>query len=880
MPERPEKNDKRDRDLDRELRDHLELDAEAKQDRGMSADEARFAAQREFGNATRVKEVTREMWGWASLERFWQDVRYSLRLMRRNPGFTAVAVLTLALGIGANTAIFSIVNAVFLRPIPLPDAGRIFVVHRVNNQIGGNSLSFPVYLAWQDNRDAFEAFGLLGFTGNTTMTGKGEPERISSLGATSELFSVFGVQPAMGRAFRPEECRPGGPKLAILSDALWRRKFSADPNILGQAIAIGGVPRTIVGVMPREFEVPLGSARDVQIWVPYAVPLASENPSNGGMMCFGRLRKGVAAARAEAALTPTLGPLREKFPKMFGAGEAVRLDSIRKFISAGAGTAPLLLFGAVGFVLLIACANVANLFLARSASRQREVAIRTALGASRGRLLRQLLTESVLLAFLGGIAGVLVCYASFQSVLSLVPSNLPHIGQFRLDGNVFVFALILSVLTGIVFGLVPALETSAADPQKTLKEGSAGAGASRRRGYVRSALVVAEVGVSLVLLVGAALTLESLSGLLHVPTGFETHNTVVFGLGLPQARAKTSAEINSFLEQFNAKLSALPGVQKVAYANALPFLGGPDLLYSVEGRSASKDGDSHDSAYRVVSSDYFSAMHIPLVRGRIFLQTDAANSEPVAVINRAMADEVFPKEDPIGQHIWIGKPMGPENSEAAPRRIVGVVENIREYSLAEPAYATMYAPYSQTRDGDARSALFIVHSAQDPMSLVPAMRAALGSLAPDLPPSRVRTMEDVVSTSLVDRRFSTTLLALFGAMALLIATVGVYGVISYSVAQRTHEIGIRVALGASRGRVMGMVLGQGLRLAAAGIAAGLVASYWLTKLLSDLLYDVKPTDPATFAGVSLALIGVALAACWIPARRATRVDPIVALRYE
>lgn len=557
-----ELNDKREKDLDRELRDHLELDAEARQDTGASADEARFAAQRDFGNATRIKEVTREMWGWASLERFWQDVRYSLRLMRRNPGFTAVAVLTLALGIGANTTIFSIVNAIFLRPLPFSDSDRMYIVRRANNQFGGYSLSLPIYLAWKEKQTPFEALGLVRWSGDITLLGGMEPERIPSMGLTSEMFAVLGVQPALGRGFQADESKPGVPRVVILSDSLWRRKFSADPQIVGKAITVDGTSRIVVGVMPASFELPLPGAREAQIWLSTQIPLSSQVSSYGGILCVGRLRPGATPAQAEAALTPPLQALQAQFPKMIGTQETAWLQPLRQFVSRNAGTTPLLLLGAVGMVLLIACANVANLLLARSAARRREIAVRVALGAGRGRLVRQLLTESVLLALLGGLAGILFCYASFRSILSLVPADLSHVGQINLDANVLLFAVLLSALTGVFFGLVPALEASAVDMQTTLKEGTSGSGYSRRRGRFRSALVICEVALSLVLVAGAALLLKSFSGILRVEPGFDMRNSLTFDMELPSSSFKTTAKMWHSLMSSRKKYRHCPACKR------------------------------------------------------------------------------------------------------------------------------------------------------------------------------------------------------------------------------------------------------------------------------------------------------------------------------
>jgi predicted permease len=873
-----EKRTNREKDLDRELRDHLELDAEARQDRGMSADEARFAAQRDFGNATRAKEVTREMWGWASLERFWQDVHYSLRLIRRNPGFTAVAVLTLALGIGANTAIFSIVNATFLRPLPFPGANRIFVVRRANNKVGGSSLSMPVYLAWKKTPAPFEALGVLFASGDITFSGVSEPERLRAWGLTPEVFQVLGVYPALGRPFQKEDAVPGAPRVVILSDSLWREKFSADPGVVGRAITINGTSRTVVGVMPRDFQLPLMGASAAQIWLSLQLPVSSQNPSYGGMLGLGRLRADATPAQAEAALTPPLQALHSQFATMVGEKETARLQPVREYLTRAAGTMPLLLLGAVGLVLLIACANVANLLLARSTVRKREIAVRTAIGASRGRLIRQLLTESLLLGLTGGLLGLLVCYGSFRFIVSLVPAILVHVGEIRMDAAVLGFTILLSLLTGLIFGLIPAFQLSKVDLHVTLKEGSAGAGASRGRGRLRSALVSCEVGLSLVLVAGAALLCQSFVSLMHVQPGFNSQNVLTFGISLPHASFDSDAKCLAFFDTNAAKLASLAGVEQTAYAGISPLdPNAGDFLFTIEGDPA-KENESHDAEFRFVSPNYFRVLGVQLVRGREISAADTTTSEPVVFINQAMAKEFWHGQDPLGQRIWFGKGTG-SSAEPAPRTIAGIVGDVRDMSLAEAPEPTMYIPFAQGHGG-VSDATFILHANQDPRALIPAIRTIIHESAPNVPLSSLQTMDDAISSSLTSQRFATTLLVIFGAMALLIATVGVYGVVSYSVAQRTHEIGIRVALGASRGRVLGMILGQGLRLAVVGIAAGLVASFWLTKLLSDLLYGIKPTDPVTFVGVALALIAVALAACWIPARRATRVDPMVALRYE
>jgi predicted permease len=875
-----DKREKREKDLERELRDHLELDAEAKIDGGLGADEARFAAQRDFGNATLVREVTREMWTWSFLERFLQNVRYGLRLIGRNPGFTAVAILTLALGIGANTAIFSVVNTIFLKPLPFPKSERMFLVARTNNQIGGNNISLPIFLAWKEHHELFDGLGLAQYPRNATLTGRGDPEQIPTILLTSEVLSVLGVSPEFGRGFQAGEAQVGGPRAVLISDALWRRKFSADPNVIGRVISLGGIPRVVEGVMKPGFEIPLPNSGDAQIWSLAQIPSTSSDPSNF-IRCIGRLKQGVTPEQADATLTAPIAGLHDLFPKMIAANERVHLTTLHSYMVGVAGTRPLLLLGAAGFVLLIACANVANLFLSRATSRQREIAVRSALGATRTQIVWQLLTESVLLGLAGGLAGLFVCYASFSFIVSLVPANMPHFGPIQLDGTVLFFSLLLGILTGVLSGLAPALRASTVDLQSGLKEGKLFSGAGRKRGRLSSALVVSEVGMSLVLLVGAALMFQTLAGLLRTKPGFDSHNVLTFEVALPRSAAFDSREKTSgFYEDFRAKLAALPGVQIASYTSTLPLdPGASDTLLSVEGDNKFA-GKTYDAGFRFVSPEYLNSLHVPLVRGRELSRADSAAAEPVVLINQTMARRIWHDEDPIGQHIWFGKPMGPGSMEPAPRTIVGIVGDVIEGGLDQKeTESIMYIPYSQTH-GSGDDAWFVVRTSQDPRGLAPAVREILRNVAPDLPLSPPKTMDEMISASLVNYRFPTILISVFGGIALLIAAVGVYGVISYSVAQRTHEIGIRVALGASRGKILRMVLSRGLLLALVGAAIGLIASRWLTELLRDQLYGISPSDPATLAGATVFLLTVAFAACWIPARRATRVDPLVALRYE
>jgi putative ABC transport system permease protein len=685
---------------------------------------------------------------------------------------------------------------------------------------------------------------------------------------------MLGVQPSLGRDFLPEEGSVGGPHVVILSNGFWRTNFAARRDVLGQSITLDSQPYTIVGVLPANFALP-GWAK-TELWFPLQIPATSNNPSNGGMVCFGSLKPGVTRTQAEAALTPTLEELRKEFPKMFAPNERAHLVQFRDFLNQWAGSAPLLLLGAVGLVLLIACVNVANLTLARSAARQREMAVRSALGARRGRLARQLLTESVLLASFGGILGVFVCFASFQFILTLVPSDTPRVGTIGIDASVLAFAALLSFASGIIFGLAPALRASRVDLNASLKESTMQSGAGRS-GRLRGILASGEVAISLVLLIAAALTLETLARLTSVKPGFDPNNLLTFQIQLTPNRYPTPASRSAFFGQAVSRVAALPGVEQAALIDSLPLVGGPDIIFTIVGDSA-RPGEPLAASFRVISPDYFRALRIPLENGRVFAPSDNTSNVPVVVINHAMAEMFFAGQNPIGRSIWIGKGMGPTISEPAPRQIIGVVGDIRESTLAQPASPTMFFPFSQTKWNEAF--YFVVRTRHAPMLTLPDARAALHAIDAGIPLVQPETMQSVIADSLTQQRFDAILLGIFGTLALLIAAIGVYGVISYSMERRTHEIGIRLALGGQHKDVLRMVLGQGGKIALAGIAIGLAAAFGLTRLIASILYGVRATDPVTYAGVAILLMLVAVAASYIPARRATRVDPLVALRYE
>ena len=868
-----------DRDTDEEMRLHIELRERELRENGAPSKQAYTEARKHFGNALALREASHDSWGWSWLEHLAQDLHYAFRMLRKNPGFTAVAVLTLALGIGANTAIFSIIDAIFLRPLPYPKAGQIYLVARTGNQYGGPSISPAIFAAWRKQQSStFEHLALVGFMDDSTLMVSGEPVRVPSVGISWDFLAMTGIRPILGREFRPEEGQIGGPNVVMLGDSLWRERFGADPNVVGRNLTLNSKSYTVVGVLPPGFADPTFSPPYAELWFPLQIPAASNNPGNGGLLCFGTLKHGVSVTQAEEALTPSLSELRREFPKMFMPNERTHLVPLREMLNRWAGTAVLLLFGAVGLVLLIACVNVANLLLARSATRQREIAVRSAIGASRSRIVRQLLTESIVLAVLGGLLGVAVCYASFQFVVTLVPANLPHVGTFAIDARVLLFAFALSVVTGIVFGFVPALGASRVDLTGSLKESTTQAGA-RGAGRLRGILAAGEIAISLVLLVGAALALESFARLTVVQPGFDPRNVLTFGISLPSEKYDTAAKRTVFFDRALSQLSAIPGVEQAAIVSILPLAGEGDILFSIEGeKSAAPSGEPLAANFRIISPDYFRALRIPLMRGRELTPADNTASAPVVVIDQTMARKFWPGQDPIGQRVWIGKPMGPSMSEPAPREIVGIVADIRESDLADAPGQTMFIPYAQTKWNDSES--FLVRVRAVPLMSVPAIREALHQVDPTEPLTQIETMDQVVSGSLKDWRFHAVLLGIFAALALVIAAIGVYGVISYSIAQRTHEIGIRLALGAQRRDVLRLVVSQGARLALAGIAVGVLAAIGLTRLMASLLYGVTPTDPVTFIAVAVLLLIVALVACYIPARRAMRVDPMVALRYE
>lgn len=811
-----------------------------------------------------------------------QDLRYALRTMQKNPGFTAVAVLALGLGIGANTAIFTVVNAVLLRPLPYPNADRLVSVMRVFPGGRAPATSIPKYFAWKrGTADVLEHLAVYDFLGpGVSLSGQGEPEQIRAIHATADYFPLFGAKPAAGRFFTPEEDRPGGPPVVVIAYGLWKRRFGADPGIVGRSITLGGEPFTVVGVVGQEFE----PNPPVDAWFPVR-PNSNDGNQGHYLLCGAMLRPGVKPEAANARLKAATEQFRKQFGGAIGQRESAGVISMRNLIVGEIRPILLMLLGAVGLVLLIACANVANLLLARAAAREKEIAVRVALGAGRTRLVRQFLTESGLLSLAGGVAGLLLGYWGLKLLLAFTPSEIPRLSDLMtrsgLDLRVLGFTLLLSLLTGLIFGLAPALQISRPDLNSTLRESSGRSTGSVRHQRARGLLVAVETALSLVLLIGAGLLIRSALAMRAVDPGFQAARVLVFKTALTGARYEKTEAVAQFSRQLVQRLESLPGVVAAAPTIAIPTELGPDLPFDVVGR---KDSDG-DEQYRNVGPGFFKAMGIPLLRGRTFTDTDTADSARVVIINEAFARKIWPKQDPMGQQLLIGKGGGPALEEP-PRQVVGIVTNVREAGLNTDPPPIMYVPQAQTPE--AFTALvakvlpltWVMRTQTDPLTYAAAVRREVMQVNPLQAAFEFKSLSQVLEKSTATHRFILVLLGIFAGTALLLAAIGIYGVMAYSVEQRTHEIGIRVALGAANGDVVGMVVRQGMLLAGCGLVAGLGVAFGVTHVLKALLYGVGATDPLTFAAVPVALALVALLATWVPARRAARVDPIIALRTE
>ena len=861
------------RELDEELRAHLEMLVEQNVQRGMAAKDARRAARLELGGADQIKEAVRDERGLPLLESIFADVRYAARMLRKSPGFTAVAVLTLALGIGANTAIFSVINGVLLRPLPYPHPDRVVFLSESSRQVPGMSISMADFDDWRSMNSVFESMAPYQ-ADSVTLTGHGEPQELQLRRITAGLFPTLGVKPILGRAITPEDDKVGAPPVVMMSDRLWSTKFGRDPNVIDKQLILDGEPFTIIGVLP--------SSRFHESWHAFDVFTSLwrlEDQSGGpsrrdehpGIYAYARLKPGVTIEQARDQMVSIAARLAKQYKTNYGitASVAPLLGTIVEDVRPSL----LVLMGAVGFVLLIGCANIANLLMARAAERQREVAIRKALGAGRGRLARQLLTESILLALVGGAFGLLIAWWATQGLATAASGTVPRIGDVRVDGRVLVFTFVLCLLTGVFFGVFPMLHASHAEATEALREKTAGSGTSQSRTRLRDILVVGELAISLVLLVGAGLTLESLFHVLRAPAGFNPQGALTAGFSLPETKYKNDDQRREFVERLDEKLAAIPGVQFAGFKN--PLLGGSQSSFMVEGQPVPKPGDLPSAEFSTVSPGALPAMGVDLLRGRFFTQSDNEKSPLVCMVDDSFARRFWPSQNPVGKHLFLNQPK--PGQAPVPTTVVGVIRQIKNYGVDHPVLVEIFVPFAQS-PGSGGS--LVIRSTKGAEALAPAVRAAVESLDPDLPIYNVRTLASFVAENVAPRRLTVLLLGLFAGLAFLLAAVGVYGLISYGVSQRNHEIGIRMALGASPRDVLSLVVGHGFRLVVAGIAAGVVVALALTHFLSSQLFGVSATDPLTFLEASILLALVALAASYIPARRAMRVDPMVALRYE
>ena len=812
------------------------------------------------------------------MEILWHDLRFAIRTLVKKPGFTFVLVLALALGIGANTAIFSVVNAVLLRPLPYKQADRLVWIWGTNplNDIEHETASAPDYNDWKTQGQSFEEMG--GFANTRlTLTGSGEPERYDGAYVTDGFFEVLGVQPAIGRTFTPEEDKPNSSRVVVLSHGLWQRRFGGDPGIIGQAITINGNPVTVVGVMPADFKHPRPeSNRKAEMWMPLQVDYAKAGRRADYLGVIARLKPGVAIEQARAEMTTIAAQLEQQYAATNSGWGTIVLPLHERFVG---DVRPVLvvLLGAVGFLLLIACANVANLLLARAAARQKEMAIRTALGARRGRIVRQLLTESVLLAVVGGGLGLLLALWGIEALVALAPGDIPRLNEVSLDARVLLFTFGVSLVTGVMFGLFPALQAANPNLNETLKEGGRGTTEGGRGGRARRILVVAEIALALVPLVGAGLMVKSFVRLQEVDPGFNPERVLAVEVYLPGTTYKEGQQATAFYQQLLTRVQNLPGVEAASAIDTLPLSGGGNVIaFYVEGHLPALTDKTPDAEYRIVTPEYFQTMGIPLLRGRYLSEQDGPKTPQSFVINDTLARRYFGDEDPIGKRMNLGSPQQP-----AWYTVVGIVQDTRHEGLDAEPYPQMYAVNTQV---PRRSMVLVARTAGDPAKMIPSIRSTVAEMDSTLALNNARTMAQVISQSIARPRFNMMLMSLFAVVALLLAGVGIYGVMAYSVSQRTHEIGVRMALGASSADVLRMVVRQGMGLTLVGVGIGLAGAFVITKLiaslLSGLLFQVGAHDPLTFVGIALLLALVALAACLIPARRATKVDPMVALRYE
>ncbi|MHB8654173.1 MAG: ADOP family duplicated permease [Terriglobia bacterium] len=890
-------------DMNDELRSHLDMLIEENVRRGMSRENARYAALQSFGGVEQVKENYRDQRGLPIMETLLQDIRFGLRQLRRNPGFTIVAVLTLALGIGANTAIFSVVNAVVLRPLPYPHSRRLVWITEVIPELNAELVPGGDYVDWRDQNKTLERITAYDPAVSLNLTGRGTPARIHAASVSANFFQTLGVDPQLGRSFTHEEDQPNGPHTVVLMQAFWQQYFGSNPQVLGKTVTLNSAPYTVVGVMPASFRFP-GDA-EIQMLVPLQLNETGERMREGApgprfVRIIGLMKPDVTIARAQVDLDAirkraeasqmndggpdsASGPKPDSTPRA-GSRQVKRLNGpsdtqlkvvfLEEQLAGNLRPAMLTLLGAVGLVLLIACANVANLMLTRSSARTREVAVRAVLGAGHWRLVRQLLSESLILALAGGVAGLMFAAWGVRVMTRLMPASLGasilNVAPVRLDAQVLLFTLAVSAITGILFGLAPALAATRLKLSEKLKEGSPGTGA--RSVSLRGALAMAELSLALILLIGAGLLIKSFYRFLSVDPGFITEHILTMNLSLTDSRYPKALQKRAFYLEVLRRVESLPGVRSAAFVDSLPLSPYLDKLFIVvslapESRAASNKGMTMSGL--TVSPAYFSTLGIRVLKGRTFTDADDDQAPKVAVINEALARHIWPGENPLGKKL---------PGILDKRTVVGVVADTRHEGLSADVESEIYFPlFQQTR---ILAMQLAVRTAADPVSMISAVRTQIAAIDPEEPIYNVTTLDQTLSDSVAPRRFNMLMLGIFAGIALALATVGIYGVMAFSVTQRTREIGIRMALGAHRRDVLGLVARQALGVTLAGVAFGLVGAWALTRFIASFLYGVQATDPATFVVVPLALVTVSLLACYIPARRATKVDPMVALRYE
>lgn len=819
------------------------------------------------------------------LEFLLQDVRYAARMLRRSPGFTITAILALALGIGANTAIFTVVNKVLLEPLPYPQPDRLVELELSGPQGNADVTSIPKFNVWREQTRVFEAVAAYSAEGpGINLTGVDRPQQLKGTRASADFFRVFGVPMEIGRAYTEQEDVPGGPKLVVLSYGFWRNQFGGEPNVVGKTLELSGEAYTVAGVVGSSFD----SSPATDIYLPLEADPNSTDQAHY-LSCTARLKPGVALGTAQAAMKVAADEFRRKFPDTLGPQDGFTAVPLRDAAVGDVRNSLFVLLGAVGLVLLIACANVANLLLVRATIRRREIAVRAALGAGRRRVISQLLSESVLLCFAGGVLGLVLGYFGVRVLLAINPGDIPLIGErgaeITMDWRVLGFTLLVSVLTGVLFGLIPALSASRADLSLTLRESGLRSGSGLRQNKARSLLVLTEMALAVILLVGAALLLRTFAALRGVDPGFSTHNVLTMNMSITGPRFQKTAGVAQLVEDARRRVEAVPGVEALATTCCLPLEGGLGLPFTIEGRPRTKGPYDGGGGYDIVSPEYFSVFRIPLIRGRMFTVHDDGAAPGVVLISEAMAKKFWPNGDAVGARITIGKGVGPEFTEPA-REVVGIVGDARNGGLGTEPFPIMYIPVAQVPDGvtalNSRIApiQFVIRTKVEPFSLSGEIQKVLREASGGMPVGHVRSMNQVVSQSMARSDFNTTLLTIFAAGALLLAAIGIYGLIAYSVQQRTQEIGIRMALGASPERVRRMVVLEGMRLVLGGVVIGVAAALALSRFMVSLVFGVKVRDPAVFVTVVVVLSAVALTATYVPALRASRVDPLESLRYE